>query len=286
MQTDIKQRIEAVISNLNQLPSIPEVASKIITMVNDPDVSFKKVADEISKDQAMTTNVLKLCNSAYFSKGKEITSIERAIVTMGLKEVKDIVILLVTKPVLDKPIIGYDLGKGDLWLQGLVVATLSKKIAYNKKRKDIADIVFTGGLIHNVGKVVLALFVQNTYKEIIQLVEKNNITFNEGEKEVMGFDHHQVGERILDKWKFPPVLKAIVRYYHEPQNAPVEFRFDVSIVHIANVISLMAGVGLGSDGLYHRFNDSALKSVGVKEGELEELYASMPELISTIRDLL
>jgi len=286
MHANIKQRIESVISNLEQLPSIPEVASKIISMVNNPDISFKKVAEEISKDQAMTANILKLCNSAFFSKGKEITSIEKAIVTIGLKEVKDIVIVLVTKPVLEKPIIGYDLGKGDLWLQGLVVATLSKKIALNKKRKDIADVVFTGGLIHNVGKVVLALFVQNTYKDIIELVEKNNITFNEGEKEIMGFDHHQVGERILDKWKFPPVLKSIVRYYSEPENAPVEHRYDVSIVHIANVISLMAGIGLGSDGLYHRFNNEALKSVGIREGELEDFYSGMPELISEIKDLI
>ena len=94
MHAHIKQRIESIINNLDQLPSIPEVASKIINMVNDPDVSFKHIADEISRDQAMTTNILKLCNSAFFSKGKEITSIERAIVTLGLKEVKDIVMIL------------------------------------------------------------------------------------------------------------------------------------------------------------------------------------------------
>ena len=129
-------------------------------MVNNPDVSFKQVALEISKNQAMTANILKLCNSAFFSKGKEITSIDRAIVTLGLKEVKDIVLLVAAKPVLEKPVIGYDLAQGDLWKQGLAVATMSRDIALNKKRKEIADVVFTGGIIHNVGKVVIALYVQ------------------------------------------------------------------------------------------------------------------------------
>jgi HD-like signal output (HDOD) protein len=286
MHANIKQRIESVISNIDQLPSIPEVASEVMNMVNDPDVSFKKIAEVISQDQSMTTNILKLCNSAYFSKGKEITSIDRAIVTLGLKEVKDIVIVIATKPVLDKPVIGYDLSKGDLWLQGLVVATISKNIALMKKRKDVADVVFTGGLIHNVGKVVLALYVQNTFKEILELVESKNISFSNAERDIMGFDHQEIGEKILDKWKFPPVLKSIVRHYKDPDNAPDEFKTEVSIVHIAHNISLMAGIGIGSDGLYHEFKDSAIKNTGLKSEEVESIFSKVPNTIKQLRELI
>ncbi len=285
MHAQIKQRIESIITNIEQLPSIPEVASKIMNMINDPDVSFKRIAEEISKDQAMTTNILKLCNSAFFSKGKEITSIDRAIVTLGLKEINDIVLVIAAKPVLDKAIIGYDLGKGDLWKQGLVAATISKNIAM-KKNKGIADIVFTGGLIHNVGKVVLALYVQNTFNEILNTVKERGITFNEAEKEIMGFNHQEVGEKILSKWNFPPVLKSIVRYYHEPQNAPDEHKVEVSIVHVAHSLSIMAGIGVGSDGLYHEFNDFAVKSAGLSGEELEELFSKMPNVLKQIRELL
>jgi HD-like signal output (HDOD) protein len=286
MHANIKQRIESVISNIDQLPAIPEVASKVMNMVNDPDISFKKIAEEISRDQSMTTNILKLCNSAYFSKGKEITSIDRAIVTLGLKEVKDIVIVIAAKPVLDKPVIGYDLAKGDLWLQGLVVATISKNIALMKKRKDLADVVFTGGLIHNVGKVVLALYVQNTFKEILELVESKNIPFSNAEREIMGFDHQEVGEKVLDKWKFPPVLKAIVRHYKNPDNAPDEFKTEVSVVHIAHNISLMAGVGIGSDGLYHEFKESAIKNTGLNGEEIEDIFSKVPNIIKQLKELI
>ncbi|MGL4370415.1 MAG: HDOD domain-containing protein, partial [Spirochaetota bacterium] len=145
MQEHIKKRIEQIISNLDQLPSIPLVVSKIINMVNDPEVNFKLVADEISKDQAITTDILKICNSAYYSKGKEISSIDRSIVTLGIKEVKDIIVLSTAKQVMNKPILGYDLEKGELWKHNVIVAMMAKKIALLKKQRTVADIVFTGG---------------------------------------------------------------------------------------------------------------------------------------------
>ena len=282
MHAHIKQRIESTINNIAALPTIPEVATKILNMVNNPEVSFKAVAEEISKDQSMTTNILKLCNSAYFSKGKEITSIDRAIVTLGLKELTNIVMVIAAKPILDKYVIGYDLGKGELWKQGLMVGSLSKKIALQKNRKDIADVVFTGGIIHNIGKTVIAIFVQNTYNDILDEVQKKNMTFNEAEKSVMGYSHQEISEKILEKWNFPSVLKAIVRYYAEPENAPEQFRSEVSIVHIANIISLMAGIGIGSDGLYHQLSSIAMSTTGITEAELEELYARVPEMTRQI----
>ncbi len=285
MDQNIKQRIEAIISNIDQLPPLPEVASKVINMVSNPDVSFKLVAQEISKNQAMTTNILKLCNSAFFSKGNEITSIDRAIVTLGLKEVKDIVLLVAAKPVLDKPVMGYDLAQGDLWKQGLAVATMSRDIAIAKKRKDLSDIVFTGGIIHNVGKVVIALFVQQAFKQILDLVQTSSISFHLAEKEIMGYNHQEVGEKILVKWNFPPVLRSIVRYYQDPASAPPEHMLEVSIVHIANAICLMGGVGIGNDGLYHEIKDEAIKKTGLTQAELEDFYTRVPDILKQIRDL-
>ncbi len=279
MHTQIKERLEQIINNLKELPSIPDVAGKVISLVNNPDVSFRTVADEISKDQAITTNVLKLCNSAYFNRGKEISSVERAVVTLGIKEVKDIVVLAATKTILDKSILGYDLAKGDLWKHGLAVAVLSKKICLSKNKKSISDIAFTGGIIHDVGKTILALYVQRTYNEILEVVTSKQIPFHLAEREVMGFDHQEIGEQILNKWSFPEVLLNIVRYHHEPDKAPEKYRVITSIVHIANTICLMGGIGIGSDGLYHEMSENALKLIGFKSAELEELYADLPSII-------
>lgn len=264
---------------------MPEIASKILNMVNNPDVSFKDIAAEISKDQAMTTNILKLCNSAFFNRGKEITSIDRAVATLGIKELTGIVMVIAAKPVLDKFVIGYDIGKGELWRQGLMVANLAKKISLLKNRKDIADVVFTGGIIHNVGKTVIALYVQSAFNDILKEVTEKNITFNEAEKSIMGYSHQEISEKILEKWNFPPVLKAIVRYYAEPENAPEQYRAEVSTVHIANVLSLMAGFGIGSDGLYHQMNSTAIETLKITNKELEELFSKIPEMEKQLQDI-
>lgn len=285
MQISIKERVESVINNLDQLPSIPEVVGKVINMVNDPNVDFRLVAQEISKDQAITTNLLKLCNSAYFSKGKEITSLDRAIVTLGIKEVKDAVMVVATKAVLNRAILGYDLQRGMLWEHNLAVAVMAKQIAIDKKDRAIADIVFTGGIIHDVGKTVLALFVQSAFKEILSKVESQGISFQQAEREVLGYDHQEVGERVLTKWKFPQILKDIVRYHHEPEHAPSQSQKIVSYVHVANSICLMGGIGIGSDGLYHELSESAIKLLGISDEDLNKLYEAIPEIISQLKGL-
>lgn len=286
MHEQIQRRIQSIIQNVEELPSLPDVVSKIINMVNDPNVSFKQVSDEISKDQAVTANILKLCNSAYFSKGKEISSIDRAIVILGLKEVKDIVVIATTKTVLNRIIAGYDLGRGELWKHGVAVAMLAKKIAVESNQKAIADIAFTGGIIHDVGKTVLSLFVQNTFKDILAAVTDRNITFQEAEKMIMGFDHQQIGEQVTMKWKFPKVLQSIVRFHHEPMSAPQEHIKMVSIVHIANTLCLMAGIGIGSDGLYHELSTDAVAQLALKDAQLERFYSEIPELMKQANDIL
>ncbi len=286
MHQDIKQRIDTLLANLSGLPSIPDVVTKIINMVNDPNVDFKLVASEISTDQAITTNVLKLANSAYYSKGKEIETVEKAIVTLGIREVKDIVVVASTKQILDKSIIGYDLAKGDLWKHNVAVAMLSKKIALDKKQRLLADIVFTGGIIHDVGKTVIAIYVAHTFAEILDVVQAEGIPFPEAERKVMGYDHQEIGQFILKKWKFPDVLESIVRYHHEPSQAPEAYAMHTSIVHVANIICQMAGVGIGGDGLYHALDDAAVDKVGLSERDLEHYYESIPELLNQARQIL
>lgn len=285
MNTQIRDRLDQLLNNINELPSIPTVAAKVVSMVNNPEMPLNKIAEEISKDQAITTNVLKLCNSAYFSRGKEISSIERAVVTLGIKEVMDIVIIAATKSIMEKPLMGYDLAKGDLWRQGLAVAVMAKKIALMKNMKSVADIAFTGGIIHAIGKTIIAFYVQSTFNEILNLVTTQGMQFQAAEKEVMGYDHQEIGEKLLVKWGFPAVLKAIVRYYLEPDKAPEEFRPLVSIVHVANVLCLMGGLGIGSDGLCYEFNEVAVKTLGLKNNELEELYANLPDIIKQTQTL-
>lgn len=85
--------------------------------------------------------------------------------------------------------------------------------------------------------------------------------------------------------ELPPVLRSIVRFYQDPELAPAEHQLEVSIVHVANAICLMGGVGIGNDGLYHEMKDQAIKKAGLTQNDLESLFGRMPELLKQIRDL-
>lgn len=102
----------------------------------------------------------------------------------------------------------------------------------------------------------------------------------------MGFNHQEISEKILAKWNFPPVLQAIVRNYADPQHAPAEYKTEVSIVHIANTLSLMAGIGIGSDGLYHELDSSAIQAAGLSEQDVENIFAKIPDVLTQMKDIL
>jgi HD-like signal output (HDOD) protein len=102
----------------------------------------------------------------------------------------------------------------------------------------------------------------------------------------MGFDHQEIGEKVLEKWQFPEVLRAIVRYHHDPMMAPAAHREVVSFIHVANTICLMAGVGIGNDGLYHSLNEEAVNLIGYNSPELEALYAGVPEILAQAKAIL
>ncbi|MGL4368896.1 MAG: HDOD domain-containing protein, partial [Spirochaetota bacterium] len=123
-------------------------------------------------------------------------------------------------------------------------------------------------------------------KEILETAQTKQISFSDAEHEVMGFDHQEIGEKVLEKWQFPEVLRAIVRYHHIPDQAPQQYRQIVSIVHVANAICLMAGVGIGSDGLYHELSENAVKAAELSQAELEQLYSSVPELLKQAQTML
>ena len=102
----------------------------------------------------------------------------------------------------------------------------------------------------------------------------------------MGFNHQQVGEKILAKWNFPEILRMIVLYYNNPEEAPAETQMEVSIVHIANVLSLMSGIGVGSDGLFHEISPFAIKKIGLTEDELMEIFSKIPETLKQLKEIL
>lgn len=282
---EIKADIEKLLKDISSLPAIPAIVQKVLTMAQNPDADFQALAQEISKDPGLTAGILKLSNSAYYHPAREIRSVHEAIVTLGLQTVKDIVLITATKGVLKQPIDGYKMEASELWDHSLVTAGLAAKIAEMKKTKTPQDVAFTAGLLHDVGKVILAAFFKKIYRQIAMEMQQNpQARFTELEKKYMGYNHSEIGAYLLKTWNFPAELVEAAVYNYHPEKAKVNPEL-VSIIHIANMVALSGGVGVDAGGMSEALSKTALDNVGLKDEEIKSLYEYLPELLESLTDM-
>lgn len=284
MENEIKQKIDATLQNLQELPAMPAVVIKAVHMASDPNADFKQLADEISKDPAITANVIRLSNSAYYRPTRQVRSIQEAIKALGLKTVKDIIVIAATKKLLNVPLDGYKMEGADLWDHSLVVAELASRITKLKKAGP-PDVAFTAGLLHDIGKLVLQNYFRRIYRLVTMEMENNpEARFTDMEKQFMGYSHPEIGSKLLRIWNFPEELSEAVEHSYSPEKATINPNL-TSAVHIANEIALSAGIGVDMGGLSEPLSKFALEKLKLQEEDIKTFYDQLPELMTEIQDL-
>ena len=155
------------------------------------------------------------------------------------------------------------------------------------QRLDIANhhLIFTGALLKDIGKVILDQYVGECAKEIYTLVEKENQSFEEAEKNVIGIDHAELGAMTAAVWRFSPEMVEIIKHHHQPGNAGVA-RKEAAIVHLSDMLCMMIGVGTGSDGLAHRCDQDLITSMGLTDRDLQEVMAGFSDKLEEIENLI
>ncbi len=267
-------RRDEILSLVDTVPSLPAVVCQLQEYLDDPEVNFDQLSRVIECDPGLTANVLQLANSAYFGWQGGIGSVRDAISRLGTKRIFQMVLCMSVAPMVRKPIKGYDLDSDSLWQHSVAVAICAEKIAA-KRRPDVQPHAFTAGLLHDVGKVLLGTFVDVDDAPIKELVELDNLTFNEAERMVLGVDHAEVGAHLLEKWNLPQNVATVTRWHHEPARLEGDQRDLVDLIHVSDVICLDCGWGLGSDGLQYRLDEDAAARLDLKSGDAEEAAAQV-----------
>lgn len=281
----MKDKIDEILKDVNRLPAISTVVSKVLQMVQDPDVNIQALADEISKDPAITASVIKISNSAYYRAAKPIRTVPEALMTLGTKVVKEIILLTAAKGILAKDLPGYQIEADQLWLQSLLVAELSSRIALHKKLNVPRDLVFTAGLLCNVGKLVLSQFFQPMLFKIKKELETSEEPFPVVEKKHLGYTHMEISSILLKQWNFPEELIDVVAHYTNPEESHVNPLL-VSIVHIASTVCVVSGVGIDIGGISIPLTKFALDKTGITDADIQTYFMKIPELEKHISELL
>lgn len=272
-----------IISRVGTLPPLPDTAVKLMEVINDPSSSVDEIVEVIRYDQAVTADVLKLCNSAYFGLSRNITSLNEAMLRLGTVKVLQLVMSVHTSSILANEQRGYGLDPGVLWRHSVAVA-LAASIVAQKINLANVNLVFTGGLLHDIGKVVLNEYVAEEFGKILGLVKENRLSFVEAEHQVLGYSHQEIGGKIARMWKLPDPIVRCIRYHHDPGDLETPDPL-IDAVYLANCVCLMLGIGLGEDGLYYRADETVLERNHLNERDLEDVGAQTVVDLQRVEEL-
>ena len=270
-----------IISKMKSFPSMSGIAAKVLKLLDDPDSSAGQVEQLLKQDPSLTANLLKLTNSAYFGIPSKVGSVRHAIAMLGWERLSKLVMAACVSAITDRKIPGYDLPPGVLWQHSVAVSVTAEGLMRELKVSE-SDEIFTAALLHDLGKLILGGFVEKEFDEI-QKVTARGIPFQMAEQEVLGTDHAEIGALMLESWSFPPKLVSAVRWHHDPDSAP-ETSSMTDIVHVANVLCLMIGIGIGVEGLHYEPSVLATKRLGIKPTQLELIASQTLEWAKELAD--
>jgi len=270
--------MEEIVNRVQEIPPFPQTVMRIIELTNDPKSGAKDLEAEIMKDQGLTTQVLKLANSAFYRGRRNIDTVVDASVLLGFSAIQSMVLATVVGSVMDRELPGYALEKEALWKQSQISAIMTRTIAKKVKYKK-PDQAYTAGLLRDIGKVILDKFVQESYEEIYNLVENEGKSFIVAEEMVLGFHHGQIGAKIAEQWNLPEELVEVIACHHNPAVAFVNPEL-VAITHISDSLVMMMGIHIGIDGLAYEFFSDSVRLLNLDDTILSEIMSEVADIIS------
>lgn len=208
--------INDLLNQTDKLPNIPEVVRELIQALNNPDANYSDVAEKVTKDQTISLKILRLVNSAHFGLSRKVASIDEAVVMLGMAKLKTLVIASGFANSASN-VEGLDLA--EFWSDSFQVATYARWLAENSEIEIDLDLIFTAGIIHNIGQLLLHMAQPNRALAINTLLEQTGEKRCDAELERLGFSTAQAGQALLDMWKFPTDLALAIRYQNDPSES-------------------------------------------------------------------
>ncbi|OGR05818.1 MAG: hypothetical protein A3K23_06100 [Desulfobacca sp. RBG_16_58_9] len=261
--------VPQVLRSLKNLPPFPMVAQRALLLLNKPEVSIQELVEVVKFDPAVTANILRISNSAYFGLRREIHSLHQALLLLGTQELLKIIIASGATRLFSAPTPGYFTERRGLWRHSVSCALMADLLCRDLSLPDHAA-GFTAGLMHDIGKVVLSLFVEQKFNEIMTVVEQQGVSFQAAEKIILGVDHAEMGGEMARMWDFPDRLRLAITFHH--LDKPEAYTDDlILLVYLADILVLMFGQDLGSDGLAYTGYPEVLRHFHLREKNLQKI---------------
>ena len=265
-----------IVAWVGDLPPMPHVAARAISMVEDPDTSASDLTKLLSSDTALAARVLKIANSAMFARQREITTLNQAIMLIGFKALKGIIVAATLRQL--------NRGSGKLetmvW-QNSIGTAMGCHIVAKHLGKRYVDEIFLLGLLHSLGQIVLLSQVKAEYKEVMKDIETNEKNFVEAEQDILGFAHPLIGALGAKKWNFSAETCQVILHYRDPlegDSPESELDEKTAIVQLGDMLAHAAEIGHPPGyPIESELSQQVARYLGFNDPNLEETLASLTE---------
>ena len=209
------ERLRRSTESVLTLPTLPESVSRLLGMVDDPDISARALAQAISADQVLTARVLKLANSSYYGFQQKVGTVSLALVVLGFQAVKDLALTTSVMRAFGKTSADANFDMRAFWEHALAVGVASRHLS-RVLRVGTPGEAFTAGILHDIGQIVLHEYHPEAFQETLRLVREQGKPLHEAEIEVLGAGHPQVGGWLCRRWNLPDKICQAVSMHHGP----------------------------------------------------------------------
>lgn len=236
MEKNLKlEKARALIEGTSELPTIPVVATKVLELLDKPDVELDEVADLILTDQIMAARVIKIVNSPLYRAAQEIRSVKRALIYLGFRHIRELALTCSFLEVFQ--------GKNGVfnirtfWEHSFGVGVVSKLIAQRARFPDVEK-AYLGGIIHDIGEVFFSYYLRDQFQEVLDALKGEAYKLVDAEEKYFGTTHCEIGEIIARNWNFPADYCEVVSLHHDPKLAVV----NPTLTAIVNLADLFCSV--------------------------------------------
>ncbi len=278
MLTETPPIVTKAIALIGDIATLPEVTVKIVNLVEDPRSTARDLHNVIKTDPALSARLLKVVNSAFYGLPGQISTVERAIVLLGLSTVKNIAIAASIGRLFTGERVSESFTAKDIWRHSVAVGVLSRRIYRNGfPDQPDADEAFLGGLIHDLGLLVERQAFPAQLAQVIDRAAKSGGGFCAIEKEVFGATHEDFGQALAARWKFPVRLRTMLGYHHSIDRLSPEYLGLASVIRVADTVAAQLQLGFPLTAVDQEISPDLLATARISADTLEEYKALLPE---------
>jgi putative nucleotidyltransferase with HDIG domain len=272
---DKKSQIWCIIKDAGSIPTMPGIITKLNTLAESGRSSAQELARVVSSDQVLSAKVLRLVNSPFYGFSGRVSTISNALILLGVNVVKSLALSSVIFEIMEKNIIG-------LWEHSLGAGVAANIIARKLKLQECEEIS-TAALLHDIGKVIIKLYLEEDYIHLLKLIEQKDFSIREAEYEMLKTDHAEIGEWLAGAWYLPDKLKEPLACHHNIDQAHTHL-ICTSVVHVADVLIKAAGFGFSGDDLVPMIHPTAWEKLRIDALKLEEIIGELEDKLVELKN--